>query len=306
MTMSRRQNATVLLDQDPSLAACPSRLADYATLTKPRITLMVVVTAYIGFAIGDPLDTGWLLLLATLLGTGLCCMGASAFNQVLERDVDALMHRTRNRPLPAGRLNAAQATTLAFILSILGVTILACLANALAAALAAFTILSYALAYTPLKRVTSLSTLVGAVPGAMPPVIGFAAATRSVDTAAFLLFAIMFVWQLPHFLAIAWLYRDDYARAHLPMLPVIHPDGGSTFRQILMTCLALVPLGLLPTALGISGTLYFATALCCGAIFLAFAVALILVPSRQRARSLFFASLVYLPLVMAMMLIDHA
>ena len=291
------------------LAAVPSKLSDYAQLTKPRITLMVVITAYIGFALGArhlPFadEWSWVMLVGTLVGTALSCMGASVFNQVYERDTDGMMERTRNRPLPAGRVSPREAKIAGAVLSIAGVLLLWATTNGLAASASAFTILTYALLYTPLKRVTTFAVWVGAVPGAMPPVIGYAAATEAVDVPAVLLFAIMFLWQIPHFLAIAWLYREDYARAGLKMLPVVHPDGASTFRQILATCLPLLPLGLLPTLLGVSGLAYFWVALACGLLFLAFAFALVLDPSRSRARKLFFASLVYLPVVLGAMLID--
>lgn len=288
-------------------ARTPSRLADYATLTKPRITLLVVITAYIGFALGGAAVMGqwsWLMLAGTLVGTALSCMGASVFNQLYERDTDGLMERTSHRPLPAGRVSPREARWLGGVLSVLGVLVLWGTTNGLAASASAFTILSYCLAYTPMKRVSTFAVWVGAVPGAMPPIIGYAAATETIGLPALLAFAIMFVWQIPHFLAIAWLYRDDYARAGLVMLPVVDPDGGSTFRQILATCLALLPLGLLPTYFGVSGLIYFGVALACGVMFLGYAAALVADPSRTRARKLFFASLVYLPVVMGAMLAD--
>lgn len=282
--------------------AIPSRLADYGTLTKPRITLLVVITAYIGFALGGP-DWSWIAMIGTLVGTALSCMGASAFNQVYERDTDAMMNRTRHRPLPSGRMSVREAATLASVLSVVGVLVLWVTSNGLAASVSAFTILSYAVLYTPLKRTTTLALWVGAVPGAMPPIIGYAAATQTIALPAVLVFAIMFLWQIPHFLAIAWLYRDDYARAGLKMLPVVDPDGGSTFRQIVTTCFALLPLGLLPTLIGITGLFYFVTAMVCGLLFIACALALVQDPTRARARGLFFASLIYLPVVLAAMLV---
>lgn len=294
-------------DDSPSRAqARPAgRLADYLALVKPRITTLVVITAYIGFAMGVAGHAwSWITLLGALFGTAFSCMGASVWNQLYERDTDALMSRTANRPLPAGRLRVAEATALAAILSLLGVGLLLIFANAFAATLAAATIITYALIYTPLKRVTSWSTAVGAIPGAAPPVIGFAAATGRVGIEAVLLFAIMFVWQLPHFFAIAWLYRDDYARAGLRMLPVVDRDGSRTFRQILITCFILIPLGVLPTLLRISGMTYFVTAMLAGVMFLWFGLVLMLAPTRKRAKSLFLASLVYLPVVLTVMYID--
>jgi protoheme IX farnesyltransferase len=280
------------------------RLADYIELAKLRITAMVVVTTYIGFAMGATTSNP-LALAACLIGTALCCMGASCFNQAYERDTDALMHRTRNRPLPSGRILPLEAVMFGVGLSVLGVGLLAAMTTLTAAALAAFTIVSYAVIYTPLKRVTTLNTPIGAVPGALPPVIGYAAATGGVGPEAIAIWAIMFLWQLPHFLAIAWLYREDYARADMKMLPVVDPDGGSTFRQMLIGCMALVPVGLAPTTLGIAGRWYFLTALLCGVGFAAFAVALIMLRTRAAARAMFFASLVYLPVVLIAMMLDR-
>lgn len=299
----------------PGAAAFPSRFDDLKQLTKPRITRMVVITAAIGFFMAPAVLTDgwravpWLTFAIAMVGTALSCMSASAFNQAYERDTDALMKRTKNRPVASHRVSAAYANKLGIMLGVAGVGLLAAFGLYLAAALCAFTIASYAWVYTPMKRTTSLALIVGAVPGAMPPMIGYAAATGSPGTlgpGAWLLFAIMFVWQIPHFLAIAWLYRDEYAKADLAMLPVIDPTGTRTFRQTLIGCLLMLPIGLLPTALGVSGTGYFFVALACGLGFLAFAVALVARPTRVNARRLFFASLVYLPVVMAAMMIDRA
>ncbi|MFN3168865.1 MAG: heme o synthase [Phycisphaeraceae bacterium] len=299
------------IDLGPAEARVRSRsaFADYKDLTKPRITRMVVVTAAIGFVFGFAGPIGELPLLPfaiAMIGTALSCMAASVFNQVMERDTDALMHRTRHRPLAAGRIAVKPALMFGALLTVAGVGVLAAYGQYLAAGLCAFTIASYALLYTPLKRRTSLALLIGAVPGAVPPMIGYAAAAHDLGPAAWLLFAIMFVWQVPHFLAIAWLYRDDYARAKLAMLPVIDPTGLRTFRQTLIGCLLLLPLGILPSAIGITGRWAFAAGLLCGLGFLAFGVMLVLKPTRDHARRLFFASLVYLPVVLAVMLIDRA
>ncbi|MEM9019059.1 MAG: heme o synthase [Planctomycetota bacterium] len=285
----------------------PSRLSDLKALTKPRITRMVVITAGIGFVFGVDARSvmPWGIFAIAMLGTALSCMAASVFNQVYERDTDALMHRTRNRPLAADRVSVKTAMWLGIALTLAGLGVLLATGLFLAAAFCAFTIASYALIYTPMKRVSTLALIIGAVPGAMPPVIGFAASTGSVGPAAALLFAIMFVWQVPHFLAIAWLYREDYARADLAMLPVIDPSGVRTFRQTLIGCLLLLPVGLLPSSMGIAGRAYFAVAAVCGLGFLAFAVALVLRPTRGHARRLFFASLVYLPVVLIAMMVDR-
>lgn len=291
----------------------PSILSDYKTLTKPRITRMVIITAAIGFVFGYSAAGGtsltqlpWLTLGVAMLGTALSCMAASVFNQVLERDTDALMQRTRDRPIAAGRVAPGPALVFGLALTAAGLGVLAAFGLYLAAALCAFTVVSYALIYTPMKRWSSLALLVGAVPGAVPPMIGYAAAAGELGPAAWLLFAIMFVWQVPHFLAIAWLYRDDYARAKLAMLPVIDPSGLRTFRQTLIGCLLLLPIGLLPSAMGVAGRWYFAASLICGLGFLALGVMLVLRPTRDSARRLFLASIIYLPVVLTVMLLDRA
>ncbi len=283
--------------------------SDLVQLAKLRITLMVVITAWIGLELGRRSlglwETQTLLTAMTLLGTALSCMGAGALNQVMERDTDARMMRTRLRPIPAGRISMMMGLVTGLVWSLLGVVILWWGTHPLAAAVSGFTIISYVLVYTPMKRVTSLSTVIGAVPGALPPVIGYTAVTGRFGPEAWVVFAIMFLWQLPHFLAIAWLYRDDYARGGFPMLPVIDPSGRSTFRQMLLGCVALLPVGLMPTMLGFSGGLYFTGALLAGLVFLGFAVAVVAKPNRAQARALFFASLVYLPAVLALLVVDR-
>lgn len=293
----------------PSASGWRGRLVDFSQLTKPRISVMVMLTAYVGFAMGvkvSGLTYGtWITLMATLAGVMLSCMGASVFNQAYEYDTDALMARTKNRPLPAGRMEIGSALVLGGGLCVGGVAILVVMTNLLTASLAVFTIASYTLVYTPLKRVSCVSTIVGAVPGALPPVMGFTAATGRLGIEAWLLFSILFLWQLPHFLAIAWLYRDQYAQAKMALLPVVDPSGASTFRQILLGCLALVPLGLLPTMVGVSGMSYFLGSLIAGVVFLGFGLALVIGRSRRFARAMFLASLVYLPVVYGLMLADQ-
>jgi len=286
-----------------------ARLTDYKELTKPRITLMVVITAAIGYALGlRVLGLPWNMLgmMWCLVGTALSCMGASALNQALEKVTDARMQRTAARPVASGRVSVAEATLLGLAIGALGVILLAALGNYLAAGLSFFTIFSYCLIYTPSKRLTSLSTIIGAVPGAMPPMIGFAAATGTLTLAAWSVFGIMFLWQLPHFLAIAWMYREDYGKAGMPMLPVLDPTGGSTFRQMLATSAMLLPLGMMPTALGVAGWVYFAVATLAGLGFCYTAVRLVLTPSQARAKAVFYASLIYLPLVLAVLTFDPA
>src|SRR5918994_4347959 len=224
-----------------------ARAMDYVALAKPRLNLLVVASTVAGYAMahGDTSDVG--ALLSTIAGTALVAGGASAFNQVIERDSDGLMRRTRLRPLPDGRLAITEALTFAAILSAAGLLILAAAVNGLAAVVALATLGSYAVVYTPLKRRTSFATVIGAIPGALPPVIGWAAAGSPLTRGAWVLFGILFLWQLPHFLAIAWMYRDDYARAGLPMLPVIEPDGRSPGRQAVLYTAALLPVALAPS-----------------------------------------------------------
>ena len=283
-------------------------ISDLLQLAKLRITLMVVITAWIGLELGRRSlglwEPQWILTLMTLLGTALSCMGAGALNQVMEVDTDARMHRTRMRPIASGRMSLSMGTLVGLVWSVLGVGILWLGTHPLAAIVSAFTVISYVLVYTPMKRVSSLSTVIGAVPGALPPVIGYTAVAGRFGIEAWVVFAMMFLWQLPHFLAIAWLYREDYARAGFPMLPVLDGTGRSTFRQMLLGCVALLPVGLMPTMLDFSGKFYFFGALLCGLAFLGFAVALVIRPGPMQARSVFFASLVYLPAVLALLVMD--
>jgi heme o synthase len=229
------------------IAGTPSRSADFVALAKPRLNLLVVVSSIAGYTMGGGDTHDVWRMLAVALGTGLVAGGASAFNQVLERDADAKMHRTRLRPMPDKRLSIRDALLFASALSLAGLAALALAANALSAMVALLTLASYVVVYTPLKRVTSFATVVGAIPGALPPVIGWAAAQDALSRGAWILFAIVFLWQLPHFLAIAWIYREDYARAGFPMLSVIEPDGRSTARQSVIYAAALLPVSLGPT-----------------------------------------------------------
>jgi protoheme IX farnesyltransferase len=309
MSQLARQSDAALPDGVALQLTTPSRLAPWCELVKARITAMVAITAFVGYALGiaatPDLRWPWLELFAMLAGVSCSCMGAAVLNQIYERDTDALMRRTCHRPLPAGRIGVREALLGGLLLCLAGVAMLL-LTHWVAAAVSLFTMLSYALIYTPLKRVTVWNTWVGAVPGALPPVIGYAAATGKLGLAGWLIFAIMAVWQVPHFLAICWLYREDYARADLKMLPVLDGvDGRRTFTQIFWGCLILLPLGLLPTLLGVSGWLYFAAALGCGLAFLGFGINLIRRRTRPAARRLFFASLAYLPVVLIFMLIDR-
>jgi heme o synthase len=284
--------------------------ADFLALTKPRIVMLVLVTVAGGYALAPArTDSGALrmLVLAHLLvGTALVAAGTNALNQVLERDVDALMRRTAGRPLPTGRLSAPAATLFALGAGTLGVAYLAALVDGVTAALAAVTLVSYVLVYTPLKRHTALATLVGAVPGALPIVGGWTAGGGALDAQAALLFALLFLWQLPHFLALGWIHRDDYARAGLPTLSLGDSDGRRTFRQASLDSAALLVIGLLPTLAGLAGVVYFAGAAALSLWLLVRSVAAARAPSTEAARRLFHATLVYLPGVLLLLVLDRS
>jgi protoheme IX farnesyltransferase len=280
-------------------------MADLVELTKPRITLMVVVTAGIGLLLASGGRVPMAMVLHALVGTGLVAAGSAALNHVLERDIDALMRRTANRPLPAGRMHPDLALTLGVGLAVAGLVELTLGVNLLTALLGAAALAGYVFVYTPLKKISPLATVVGAVPGAIPPMMGWAAVTESLDPGAWVLFAILFLWQLPHFLAIAWMCREDYARAGLPMLPVIHPDGRSTARQMVLYGAALLPVSLLPSMLGLTGSAYFLGAMGLGLFFLAMCVAFAVSLSALAARRVLLTSVLYLPAVLAVMVLDR-
>ena len=279
--------------------------ADWLELTKPRITLLVVFTALVGFVTAAPAPRWSTLLLAALAGTGLVAAGASTLNQVLERATDALMNRTRNRPIPAGRIRPAEATLFGALLTGAGLLLLAALCGPLAALVAFATWASYLFLYTPLKRRTHLATLVGAVPGALPPVIGWAAASGRLEPGAFILFAIVFLWQIPHFLAIAWLYRDDYERGGILVLPVIDRQGILTGRQAVIHSVALLVVSLAPVAAGLGGTLYLAGAVVLGVALTLAALRLARARDIGAARFLFLASVLYLPALTSLLLLAN-
>ncbi|HJR61104.1 MAG TPA: heme o synthase [Vicinamibacterales bacterium] len=279
-----------------------SRAADYVTLAKPRLNLLVVASTLVGYVMGDGDLSKSLVVVSVLGGTALVAGGASAFNQVIERRTDGLMRRTRLRPMADGRLQSPEALLYASALSLGGLAILALAVNALSALVALATLVSYAAIYTPLKLRTSFSTVIGAIPGALPPVIGWTAATNGLSQGAWILFGILFLWQLPHFLAIAWMYREDYARAGFPMLPVIEPDGRSTARQSVLYAAALLPLCLAPTLLGITTTTYFAAALALTLGFLGLTLQFARTRAVTDARRVFFGSIVYLPILWVLMI----
>jgi len=277
-------------------------VGDIMTLVKARLSLLVLITTLVGFLLGwrGPLD--WVLLMATLTGTALCAGGAAALNQWWERDLDANMKRTRNRPLPARRMQPVDALLFGVLFSATGIAILGLFTNARAAFLAFATIAIYILIYTPMKRWSSLNTLVGAVPGALPPLIGWVAARGHYNLEGCLLFAVLWFWQMPHFLAIAWMYREDYENGGCVMITAHDPEGGATSRQALLYSFCLLMITLLPAVLGFNSPLYFFAALLLGTGFCAFAMSFLLHRDRGSARKLFFSSILYLPLLLGVLL----
>ncbi len=287
-----------------SLVSARARVADFAELTKPRITTLVVLTTWVAYIVASRGSVQPWQLLHTLFGTALVCGGTSALNQVWERDRDAMMRRTASRPLPAGRLPSGEALAFGVVVSLIGLFDLALFVNALAALVAGSTLIAYVFAYTPLKTRTWWSTSVGAIPGAAPPLIGWAAARGNLDAGAAALFAIQFIWQLPHFYAIAWMYREDYARAGFKMLSVLDPDGARTRRQILAWAALLLPVSLLPVAVGANGWIYAGGAILLGTGFLVLALGMRKRHEVSSARRVFLGSILYLPLLFGLMVLD--
>jgi heme o synthase len=285
-----------------------SRVLDFVELTKPRIGVMVLFTVAIGALLAHRVSLDLMQLLHALIGTALAASGASALNQWLERHSDALMRRTENRPLPAGRLTSAEVLVFGFALGAAGIGYMAFMMTyPMAAVLTGVTFVSYVFVYTPLKRQTTLNTLIGAAPGALPPVIGWTAMTGSLDPMALVLFLIVFFWQIPHFLAIAWMYREDYARAGLKMLPVasIDADGAATSRQMLLYTLALIPISLGPVFVGEASAMFSFGALGLGIFFLRSVWGFVAQPGQAPARKVLHASLIYLPCVLGMLLVER-
>jgi protoheme IX farnesyltransferase len=283
-----------------------SRVGNYVELTKPRLTLLSVLTTLAGFYVGTSGSVDAMLLLHTLAGTFLVGGGCGALNMYVEREHDGLMKRTMNRPLPAGRILPIEALLVGLLLTLGGTAYLMLAVNVTTGAIALVTAITYVLFYTPLKRLTPLNTLVGAIPGALPPVIGWTAAGNGLGVEAMVLFAILFFWQMPHFLSLAWMYRKDYQRAGYRMLTVFDPDGASTSRQILIYTATLVPITLLPTLFGIAGYVYFFGALLLGIGFVAYAMVLLMGARRTaHARGVFYYSLLYLPALLLAMVLDR-
>lgn len=285
--------------------AVAATLADYAELTKARLVALVLVTTAVGFVLADSEPTRWATFGWTLLGTALAGLGANGLNECIERRADSRMARTRNRPLPAGRLPIAVAYSVATAMTILGPVILVIGANVLAALLALSAAAVYLLIYTPLKSRTPLCTLVGAVSGALPPMVGWAAASGRLDAGAWILGGVLFVWQIPHFLALSWLYRDDYARGGFRMLPVVDRQGDLTTLAVVLFSLALVPVALMATWVGVAGWAYAGGSVLLGTALAGLGAVLRRRRSRLNARRVFLASIVYLPFLLGLMLLDR-
>jgi protoheme IX farnesyltransferase len=281
-------------------------LTDLVVLTKPRVVVMVLVTTLIGYYVALPGPADWLRVIHLVIGTVLAAGGTLALNQYWERDIDARMERTRLRPLPDGRLMPLEALLFGTVITVVGVLYLAAMVNLLSAAVTATVVALYLFAYTPMKLRTPLATLVGAVPGALPPVTGWVAAREDFALGAAVLFGILFLWQLPHTLAIARLYRDDYARAGVLVLPVVDEHGGSTERQMMTGVLGLLVVSLLPTLIGLAGGLYFTGALVLGLVFVGAGAMQARSRSAVAARWVLFASLLYLPVLLALLAFDKA
>jgi protoheme IX farnesyltransferase len=291
----------------PLTAAQPAektRAGVFVELTKARLTSLVLLTTAVGFYAGlkGPMD--YLLMLHTLLGTGLVASGAAALNQLLERDHDARMPRTESRPLPSGRLQPETVLVFGGACAGIGLIYLGVAVNLLTSLLGAITLVSYLFLYTPLKRITTLNTVIGAIPGALPPLMGWTAARGELTSEGWSLFAILFFWQLPHFLAIAWIYREEYAKAGFVMLPVVDPEGQRTGRQAISHTLGLLPISLCPFLFKFAGSTYLVGALVLGLAFVWFAVRFSRHLTTAHARQLFFASIIYLPLLLGLMVFD--
>jgi protoheme IX farnesyltransferase len=296
-------NAVTVEDVAP--LSLRERTAAYVELTKPRITFLIVLTAAAGFFLGSTGALNYSVFTNAMIGIALLSSGIATLNQFMERDLDGLMRRTATRPLPTGKLSGLEAFLFGLGLTVIAEIYLAVLVNPLTAVLGLTVVAGYLFAYTPLKTRTTLSTAVGAFPGAMPPLIGWTAACNSMSVEAWVLFAILFLWQFPHFLAIAWMYREDYGRAGIVMLPVVEPDGRVTGQQIVVYTLMLLPVSLLPTYLGIAGQIYFYGAIVLGLLFLYASLRAAFSKSRQQARRLLLASVIYLPLLFALMVINR-
>jgi protoheme IX farnesyltransferase len=302
---SEQSTVTTWLEPYIDLDNLPQVLRQYYELIKPRIALLIVISTAVGYCYGVGQHFSLVTLFHALLGTALMAAGSATLNQWYERDLDALMTRTKMRPIPAGTITPAQALTFGVAVSVLGVLELLIFVNVLAAGLGLLTSAGYLFAYTPLKRKGPICTTIGAVPGAMPPLIGYAAASGHLTVQAWVLFAILFLWQFPHFHAIAWLYREEYERAGIKMLAVVRPFGNALALEIMIALILLIPATLAPTFLHMAGKVYFAAAIVLNLAFLYFGVQMSREHDRPRARKLLLASVIYVPLLFAFLVIDN-
>jgi protoheme IX farnesyltransferase len=284
-------------------ASAAQRLSDFVALTKPRLNFLVVLTAGVGYYLGARESLDLLRMIEAVAGTALVAGGAAGLNQVYERDTDLVMWRTRTRPVAAGRLSAVEAAAFSLFIVLIGLAVLLETANPLAAGLALLTVVTYNVVYTPIKRHSQTATLIGAVPGALPPMIGWAAARGELNAGAWALFCIVFLWQIPHFMAIAWMYRSDFERARFPLSPVVAPDGKSTALQAVIFSALLIPASLAPWLLGMCGSVYAAGAVAGGLCMVALSVLFAMDRTDERARRLFFASITYLPLLWLLLVV---
>ena len=291
--------------QETKIISAREKLAAFFELTKPRIAFMLVLTSAAGFYLGADKGFNLMLFVNAMIGITLLAFGVATLNQVWERKTDALMERTAKRPLPTNKVSVAEALIFGLLLCLTAEIYLAVLVNSLTAILGIVVIVGYVLLYTPLKTRTSMSTAIGAIPGAMPPLMGFTSAANEITLGAWTLFALLFLWQFPHFLAIAWMYREQYAKAKILMLPVIEPEGKITAQQIVIFTLLLIPVSLAPYFLGIAGVVYLAGASLLGMWFLAASIQTARAKTTEQARKLLLVSVIYLPIIFALMVFNH-
>lgn len=302
--MTMKASASMLADSPPAERGWVNLFAIGLELAKARLTALVLLTTLVGFYVGSRGGVDYLLMFHTVLGTALVAAGAAALNQLLERDLDARMPRTESRPLPSGRVQPLTVLVFGCVCAMVGLIYLAAAVNLLTSLLGGITLVLYVFIYTPLKRLTSLNTIIGAIPGALPPLMGWTAARGEVSSEGWSLFAILFFWQLPHFLAIAWMYRDEYAKAGYAMLPVFDPDGHRTGRQTVSHTLGLLPVSLCPFLFKLTGVVYLMGAMVLSLAFVWFAIQFSRQLTRVRARQLFLTSIIYLPLLLGLMVFD--
>lgn len=291
--------------QETKIISAREKLAAYFELTKPRIAFMLVLTSAAGFYLGAGGNFDFALFINSMIGITLLAFGVATLNQVWERKTDALMERTANRPLPANKVSVSEALIFGLLLCISAEIYLSVLVNMLTAILGLVVIVGYVLLYTPLKTRTSMSTAIGALPGAMPPLMGYTSSANEITMTAWVLFAILFVWQFPHFLAIAWMYREQYAKAKILMLPVIEPEGKITAKQIVIFTILLIPISLAPFFLGFAGIVYLIGASVLGIWFLAASITAARAKTVEKARKLLLVSVLYLPVIFALLVFNH-